>query len=266
MEAAACKDEEVFVVGGANSAGQAALHFARFACKVTMLVRGNGLSATMSKYLIDEIERTSNIVLETKTQVLEAMGEERLEALRLLGPQGEIGGAGRVAVRIYRGSAGDGLAAGVHFARREGICSGRAGSASDGKLPERLEGGARAVSAGDQRTGRFCGRRCPARLGEARGLGGGRGLDRGAVCAPVSGWILDGSREEAKDERGRKPIEVESIPLAGGRRGSAPDSPVCRDVDVRALSGVDTRGTREGPGGYGAVEAGAAAAVLLAGA
>jgi thioredoxin reductase (NADPH) len=89
VEAAACKDEEVFVVGGANSAGQAALHFARFACKVTMLVRGSGLSATMSKYLIDEIERTSNIVLETRTQIVEAMGEEHLESLRLTGPQGE---------------------------------------------------------------------------------------------------------------------------------------------------------------------------------
>ncbi|MFZ0745396.1 MAG: FAD-dependent oxidoreductase [Terracidiphilus sp.] len=89
VEAAACKDEEVFVVGGANSAGQAALHFAKYARKVTMLVRGPGLSATMSKYLIDEIERTSNIVLEAKTQVVEAEGEERLECLRLLGPRGE---------------------------------------------------------------------------------------------------------------------------------------------------------------------------------
>jgi len=89
VEAVACKDEEVFVIGGANSAGQASLHFAKFACKVTMLVRGSGLSATMSKYLIDEIERTSNIVLEAKTQVLEAIGVERLEGLRLLGPEGE---------------------------------------------------------------------------------------------------------------------------------------------------------------------------------
>jgi thioredoxin reductase (NADPH) len=89
VEAVACKDEEVFVVGGANSAGQAALHFAKFARKVTMLVRGEGLSATMSKYLIDEIERTSNIVVEPGTQVLEAMGEERLETLKLSGPQGE---------------------------------------------------------------------------------------------------------------------------------------------------------------------------------
>ena len=90
VEAVACKDEEVFVVGGANSAGQAALHFAKFACKVTMLVRGAGLSATMSKYLIDEIEQTSNIEVEPSTQVLEAVGEERLEALKLKGPQGEF--------------------------------------------------------------------------------------------------------------------------------------------------------------------------------
>ncbi len=89
VEAVACKDEEVFIVGGANSAGQAALHFAKFACKVTMLVRGEGLSATMSKYLIDEIEQTSNIVLEPHTQVLDALGEERLEALKLAGPKGE---------------------------------------------------------------------------------------------------------------------------------------------------------------------------------
>jgi thioredoxin reductase (NADPH) len=89
VEAVACKGEDVFVVGGANSAGQAALHFAKFANKVTMLVRGDGLSATMSKYLIDEIAATSNIVVETRTQVLEAIGEERLEGLRLCSPSGE---------------------------------------------------------------------------------------------------------------------------------------------------------------------------------
>jgi thioredoxin reductase (NADPH) len=89
VEAVSCKDEEVYVVGGANSAGQAALHFARYAKKVTMLVRGTGLAATMSKYLIDEIGRTSNIVLEAETQVVAAFGEERLEALTLKGPGGE---------------------------------------------------------------------------------------------------------------------------------------------------------------------------------
>jgi thioredoxin reductase (NADPH) len=89
VEALACKGEAVFVVGGANSAGQGALHFAKFARKVTMLVRSDGLSATMSKYLIDEIERTSNIEVETGTQVTEAIGGERLEGLKLRGPEGE---------------------------------------------------------------------------------------------------------------------------------------------------------------------------------
>jgi thioredoxin reductase (NADPH) len=89
VEAASCKDEEVYVVGGANSAGQAALHFAKYARKVTMLVRGPSLVATMSKYLIDEIERTSNIVVATRTQVVKAEGNGHLEALCLAGPEGE---------------------------------------------------------------------------------------------------------------------------------------------------------------------------------
>jgi thioredoxin reductase (NADPH) len=90
VEALACQGEEVFMVGGANSAGQAALHFARYATKVTMLVRGMGLSATMSKYLIDEIVRTSNIVVDAGTQVIEALGDEHLAELRLRNPSGEV--------------------------------------------------------------------------------------------------------------------------------------------------------------------------------
>lgn len=89
VEAAACKNEDVFVVGGANSAGQAALHFSKYARSVTMLVRGAGLTATMSKYLIDEIGRTSNIVVRPGTQVIEVCGEEHLERLKVRGPEGE---------------------------------------------------------------------------------------------------------------------------------------------------------------------------------
>ena len=88
VEALSCKGEDVFVVGGANSAGQAALHFAQYAKTVTMLVRGTGLAATLSKYLIDEIGRTSNIKLEARTEVVEAFGDEHLEGLELKGPEG----------------------------------------------------------------------------------------------------------------------------------------------------------------------------------
>jgi len=89
VEAASCKNEDVFVVGGANSAGQAAMYFAKYAKSVVMLVRGKGLEATMSKYLIDEISRTSNIQVRPGTQVLEAFGEDHLERIKLSGPEGE---------------------------------------------------------------------------------------------------------------------------------------------------------------------------------
>jgi thioredoxin reductase (NADPH) len=89
VEAASCKGEDVIVVGGANSAGQAALHFASYAKSVVMLVRGRSLEATMSKYLIDEIGRTSNIQVRPGTEVLEAFGEDHLERIKLRGPEGE---------------------------------------------------------------------------------------------------------------------------------------------------------------------------------
>ena len=60
-EAVSCRDEDVYIVGGANSAGQAALNFSRYARRVVMLVRGKSLAASMSQYLIDEIARTPNI-------------------------------------------------------------------------------------------------------------------------------------------------------------------------------------------------------------
>ena len=60
-EAAALEGQEAFVVGGANSAGQAAVHLARFASQVTLLVRGPSLSARMSAYLINELERAPNV-------------------------------------------------------------------------------------------------------------------------------------------------------------------------------------------------------------
>lgn len=83
-EAIACKDEKVYVVGGANSAGQAAMNFARYAEKVVLLVRGDGLAATMSQYLIDQIERTPNIQIWTHAGVVELHGDKRLEEISVL--------------------------------------------------------------------------------------------------------------------------------------------------------------------------------------
>jgi thioredoxin reductase (NADPH) len=82
-EAANYRGQPIFVVGGANSAGQAAMAFSRFASQVSMLVRGESLQASMSQYLIDQIASTPNIDVQVRTEVAEAHGTERLEALTL---------------------------------------------------------------------------------------------------------------------------------------------------------------------------------------
>jgi thioredoxin reductase (NADPH) len=80
-EAFFCRNEDVYVVGGANSAGQAALHFSQYARTVTMLVRGESLSQSMSRYLIDQISMIENIKVRLRTTVVEVHGQERLEAI-----------------------------------------------------------------------------------------------------------------------------------------------------------------------------------------
>ncbi|WP_328762153.1 MULTISPECIES: FAD-dependent oxidoreductase [unclassified Streptomyces] len=82
-ESSACISQHVFIVGGANSAGQAAVHFAKYAARVTILVRAESLDASMSRYLIDEIDRTPNIEVKVRTTVVRLDGEEHLEELTL---------------------------------------------------------------------------------------------------------------------------------------------------------------------------------------
>jgi thioredoxin reductase (NADPH) len=77
------RDGDVYIVGGANSAGQAAMYFSRFARKVIMIVRSESLSSTMSQYLIDQIVGTPNIEISYKTHIVEARGAGRLESLSL---------------------------------------------------------------------------------------------------------------------------------------------------------------------------------------
>jgi thioredoxin reductase (NADPH) len=82
-EAEGCKDQDVYVVGGANSAGQAAVYLARFARSVTMLVRAHSLADSMSYYLIQQIQGIPNITVRTCTEVAEAEGDGHLERLTL---------------------------------------------------------------------------------------------------------------------------------------------------------------------------------------
>ena len=89
-EARACADQHIVVIGGANSAGQAAVYFGGYAAKVTMLVRGPSLEKSMSHYLIEQIAALANVEVRTGSSATAAEGENgRLERLRFNGPNGE---------------------------------------------------------------------------------------------------------------------------------------------------------------------------------
>ena len=105
-EALGVKDQDVFVVGAGNSAGQAALYLARYARSVTMLVRGPSLAESMSQYLIERINEIENVTLRTGTSISELHGEESLEAVSIL--DAETGAISQVpgrAVFVFIGAA-----------------------------------------------------------------------------------------------------------------------------------------------------------------
>jgi thioredoxin reductase (NADPH) len=104
-EAISCKDEDIYIVGGANSAGQAAMHFSKFGRRVVMLVRGDSLASSMSQYLINQIKQTSNIHVEFHTQVVEVHGEERLEMISIqCGDSGQVERVPASALFIFIGA------------------------------------------------------------------------------------------------------------------------------------------------------------------
>jgi thioredoxin reductase (NADPH) len=82
-EATACKDKEVYIVGGGNSAGQAAMYLSKFAKNVYILIRKNDLAETMSAYLIEQIAAEHNIYIKPRVEITAAMGSNRLESLAI---------------------------------------------------------------------------------------------------------------------------------------------------------------------------------------
>ncbi len=89
-EAQSCLQQHVVVIGAANSAGQAAVYFARYAARVTMLVRADSLAKSMSHYLIEQIAQQPLIKVLTETEAVEAVGSDgRLTQVKIRGPQGE---------------------------------------------------------------------------------------------------------------------------------------------------------------------------------
>ena len=87
VEAEQCRDRTVIIVGGGNSAGQAAVFLSQYVAKVFILIRGDSLSKTMSQYLIDRIEQTANIELLTHTEVTAMMGDNCLRAVEVTSTQ-----------------------------------------------------------------------------------------------------------------------------------------------------------------------------------
>ena len=83
VEALSCRDEDVFIVGGANSAGQNAVHFSKYAKTVTLVVRGHSLNKSMSQYVIDQIHETDNIRVLLNSKVKEVRGDSRLESISI---------------------------------------------------------------------------------------------------------------------------------------------------------------------------------------
>lgn len=105
-EAATYKDHNICILGGANSAGQGALFFSRYAKTVTMIVRAESLSKAMSSYLVERINSTANIKVLTKTEICSAQGNGRLENISLKNiSDGKLFSLDTSAVFIFIGSA-----------------------------------------------------------------------------------------------------------------------------------------------------------------
>ncbi|MGN6542596.1 MAG: FAD-dependent oxidoreductase [Ginsengibacter sp.] len=104
-EASACRDKVVFIVGGGNSAGQAAMYLSKFAKQVNILIRRDDLSYTMSSYLIDQIKGVAHISVCSSREVIEAKGNERLEQLTIKNIKtGEIYTEDAAALYIFIGA------------------------------------------------------------------------------------------------------------------------------------------------------------------
>lgn len=88
-EADEYRDASVAIIGGANSAGQAALHFAGTAARVTMLIRGESISLGMSQYLVERVEAHARISVRTNTRLIRAGGSPHLSEIEVSGPGGD---------------------------------------------------------------------------------------------------------------------------------------------------------------------------------
>jgi thioredoxin reductase (NADPH) len=209
-EAAAFAGEHVFIAGGANSAGLAAVSLVRYAAQVTIVVRGGSLAARMSQYLIDEITATPNIDVRTTTQIAAAEGTGKLETLILADPTtGSTQTVPASALVILIGAVPhtDWLPPGIRRDEHGFILTG-SDLLQGGNPRSRVDPAPPAASARDQPARHIHRRRCPPRLGQTRRLRGRRGLYCGqsdvSVLAETSAQFLvrDGGHRHSRPNPG----------------------------------------------------------------
>jgi hypothetical protein len=188
-EASACLGQDVYIVGGANSAGQAAVYLSRHAKSVTILVRGPSLEASMSYYLIKQIEDVPNISVRTCTEVTEAIGEDHLENLRLRNTAtGDTETVDAQLLFLFIGAAPltDWLD-GVVVRDSRGFVVAGPDLSVGGERPRRLGPRPDAVPPGDQHPGSIRGRGRAGGVGQAGGFGRRRRRARRHARTPLSG-------------------------------------------------------------------------------
>ena len=209
QEALSCKGEIVYIVGGANSAGQAALNFAKFADKVVMLLRGDSLSATMSRYLIDQIERTPNIQLWTHAEVTEVHGDTHLEGVSVLCTDTQkVESVPATSMFIFIGAMPrtDWLEGTVVRDDRGFVVAGP-DLIHDGKMPASWGLSRPPFLLESSLAGSLRCRRCAARVDQTGCVGGGRGRDCGAVYSSLHGEGIEGDKQwRASLEKNYKPF------------------------------------------------------------
>ncbi len=216
-EAPAMAGRPVFVIGGGNSAGQAALHLAKYARHVTLLVRSASLAASMSEYLIEQLQSTRNVDIRHRAQVVGGAAIDdvlaEIEIADLDAGTTERVPAGGLFVLIGSRPHTAWLGSVVQRDESGFVVVGPEVDRSAARRPDRVP-----LAPRDQRAGRLRHRRRPPWLGQAGGHGGGRRCRGRAAGAPVPGRgarSLRRGRGEVSADDGRG---AASVPPPAGRR------------------------------------------------
>ncbi len=198
LEAQLCRDEEVVVVGGGNAAGQAAMFLAQTTARVHMLVRGECLALSMSRYLISRIEQSPKIDLRTRTEVSALEGNGHLERVTWRGADGatETRDIRHIFVMTGASPCTDWLNGCVALDSHGFIKTGRELS-RDELASREVAGASTAASARDESAGRVRRGRRAGRQRQACGIRRGRGVDCDFVCSQGTARI-----EEISDAAG----------------------------------------------------------------